>query len=183
MNLRNTTPLIAAAALFLTSTPGRAGTASVSIGGDVVSYCTAPTSQTLSLGNYDPLGSALSGSASFNFQCTNELNPTLNFMVGGGNHPNLSNCTKLGSGSWWAMNYTNNGTTYYLCYQIQESRNGTAWPQGTAVTGSSLTPPVVPLGLNANMTLPMYVQVPAGQDVPPTSSTFFQDTVTITVNY
>lgn len=112
MRFRSNVLLFTAAALFLSQAPGHAATSPVSIGGDVISYCTAPANQTLAFGNYDPVAaSALTASASFTgFQCTLEQSPTIQFSVSGGGNPNNAHCSSLGTG-YRAMTSTASGTT------------------------------------------------------------------------
>ncbi len=152
----------------------------VAVTGSVIQTCTAWTPNgALSFSpNYDVFSlTAPTGSTSLTTKCTKGASVT--FAANGG-----LNYTHATSG-FRAMS---DGSSHYLNYQLyQNSGLSTVWGFSTS-TGAGTAVNETGLGNAAGetMTLSLYGQIPAQQDVFVSSSSktlLYQDTVTVTVNY
>lgn len=147
--------------LIGTTTPGTG-----SVGASVTSSCTGQTGA-MAFGNYDPLvtnkASPLDVTGSVALKCTRGA-PTVTVTLDNGSYSSHAN------GTTRAML----GGSTYLSYELYTSSlHSTIWNSSDSVTYTSLS--------MANGSIPVYGEIPGGQDVPAAAS--YSDSVTVTVNF
>lgn len=137
-----------------------------SVGGSITAKCTAGTGA-MAFGNYDPLvankSAALSVTGSVVLSCTRGA-PNVTVTLDNGQNGTHANGTTRAMVS---------GSTY-LSYELYTSAaRSTVWNSTNSVTYASTS--------MASGTLPVYGQIPGGQNVPAAAS--YSDSVTVTVNF
>lgn len=147
-------------------------TANFTVNSTVSSSCSAPTTEALSFGTYNPLsGSAATASANITITCTNTTAIT-SITLNAGSGTGTINARKMEKGG--------TDTTKTLNYNLYtSSANTTIWGDGTS--GNSTNNVSGNAGTGSAQTLVVYGTIPANQtDVEPGS---YSDTITVTINY
>lgn len=145
---------------------GTTATRNENVGASVIANCKVGTSSMV-FGNYDPLvtnkTSALNVTGSVSVQCTRGAPGITLTLDNGANSAHASGTTRAmaGGGS-------------YLSYELfTDAARTTVWNTINAVS-------YVPTSMAA-ASLPVYGQIPGGQDVPAAAS--YSDGITVTVNF
>jgi spore coat protein U domain-containing protein, fimbrial subunit CupE1/2/3/6 len=169
-HMKRVTTLATALIVLLASAPAFAAssaTSNFSVTATVSNNCTISTTA-ISFGAYDPtvsnLSAPLDATGSVTITCTKGASTTIGLNAGahGTNATGTTRAMSSGSG--------------YLSYELyQDTGRATVWDNSTGL----FTPPVAPS--KDPRTFTMYGRIPAGQDVP--ASTTYTDTVTATVNF
>lgn len=172
----------ALAAMAIASPQARAATPqAIAVTGSVVQTCTTwtPSGSLTFSPTYDVFSNtAPTGSASLTTRCTKGAAVT--FAVNGGQ--NYSHASPSG------LRAMTDGSNHFLSYQLYQNAGLTAaWGFSTSTgAGTGLNQTGLGNAAGETMTLSLFGQIPAKQDVFVSSSSktlLYQDTVTVTVNY